>query len=254
MRPPVSREGYLFLRLPPDLAAMFAATTDRDGAFTLSGIPVGAQVQAKIDAREFGSPVVHWTEVDRSTITLDGRTAQVGGSVVTLDGKALRGPLSLEIRSTQRSESSTQHSFVLQIAKTVMVGTDGSFRFDAVPPGPYELSQPIDPKAVYRAEPLADLKVTPGADVTGLRVNAIAQFAIKGRVIDAVNGEGIAGVNLAIGYLSDGTIHSAGQVDTDRDGRYEEFRASRPEKSTSASSPFLRTTFRLRSRNHRNST
>src|SRR5262249_9738986 len=130
-------------------------------------------------------------------------------------------PLSLEIRRTGPIEPRTKDSFSLFVAKTVMVGVDGAFRFDAVPPGRYEISQPLDPKALYRAEPLGDLRVMPTADMTGLRVNVSAQFGINGRVIDAVGGVGIAGVNLAIGSVSNGTMRSVGQVDTDREGRYD---------------------------------
>lgn len=221
MRPPAAREGYLYARLPPDLAATFAATTDRDGAFTLSGIPVAADVQARIDAPQYGSPLVYWKPDNGSVVTLDGRIAQVAGSVATTDGKALRGPLSLLIRRTGPIESRAQDSFTLYIAKTVTVGTDGAFRFDALPPGRYEISQPLDPRALYQAESLGDIRVMPSSGVTGLRVNVTTQFAIKGRVIDAVSGSGISGVSLAIGSVSDGAIRSVGQVDTDREGRYE---------------------------------
>ena len=183
-----------YLRLTPALARPLATKTAADGSFTLRGIPAGCDVQANVTHAGFGTPRVSWESTKPVTIALDGRVGRVHGRLVTPDGKDLPSKLSLSVVRSQPADEPTSRPFVLLYFKRVSVQGDGRFQFDELPPGHYGIHLESDPDCGYKADPVGDVNVGPGATIGDLKISLQRLVAITGRVVDATSGEGVEAV------------------------------------------------------------
>jgi hypothetical protein len=189
------RHGSVGLALSPDVAAWHAARTDAHGAFTLRDIPTGMSVSVVIDSARFGRPRITWDPKRPVEITLDERLGSVGGRVVSPEGPAPAGTrVNVASASGGFLAGNTQYrQFVLRSAAT---GPDGAFRCDGLPPGQYDAETDVRPEAPFDEGRLGGIKVGPGADVAALELRLQRLPVITGRVVDAVDGRGLAGVEV----------------------------------------------------------
>jgi protocatechuate 3,4-dioxygenase beta subunit len=126
-------------------------------------------------------------------ITLDDRLGSVGGRFVPHEGPGLAGTHVIVSRANGGFVGATKHyeQFVL---RSIPTGQDGSFRCDGLPPGRYDLQTDVPPEAPFDEGRLHGIEVGPGADVAALELRLQRLPVITGRVVDAVDGQGLAGV------------------------------------------------------------
>ena len=223
------RSSADYVRLTPALAGPLATTTAEDGSFTLRRIPKGCQVHATLSTRGFGAPRVSWDSTKPVTIALDGRIGRIEGRLVTSDAGILPSELPVSLRRSSPPDDHPGGSFQLLYFKTLKVGGDGRFRFEDVPPGRYAISVDADPDSGYKADPIPEVEVGPDARVAGLNVPLRRLVTIKGRVVDATSGAGVAGVGMSASLLS-GQFLQHGDID-ETDARGATPSTSRPGKS-----------------------
>jgi hypothetical protein len=224
-RIPVDHPGPDSIEMPTELAAPFRATTAADGTFAIKGVPERAELETTIASPGSGDIRVFWDTTRPVTIVLDRRSGRVEGQLESADGRGLPGEPAILLRSTVPPPGPVR----VYAVRTATVGKDGSFRFDRVPPGTYELHPAPKPGAPYSTNPIARVEVRPDAVAqVQVRPDAVArlnprqgQFTIAGRVVDARTGRGIKGVGVRPGLLGErNSIEFGDQAETDADGRY----------------------------------
>ena len=215
------RSGSDYARLSPEIARDYAAKTGADGSFVLKGVPRDMEVAANVSAPGFGTPRINWRTDGPVSITLDGRVGRIRGRVIVPADRGERGAIPLSVRRTVADEERKEANPGWFYFKTIAVGDDGTFRFDDLPPGRYQIELGFDADSPYRAEPLKDIEVGPGAEVAGLEVPLRALLTVRGRVVDAEDGRGIAHVAIEA-YLDERqSLMHQGRTETDAEGRYE---------------------------------
>jgi protocatechuate 3,4-dioxygenase beta subunit len=190
------RHGSVGVALSPDVAAWHAARTDTGGAFRLRDIPVGMSVSVVIGSPRFARPRFTWDPKRPVEITLDDRLGSVGGRLVPHEGPGLAGTHVIVSSANGGFLGGNKHyqQFVL---RSIPTGQDGSFRCDGLPPGTYDIQTDVPPEAPFEQGRLHGIEVGPGADVAALELRLQRLPVITGRVVDAVDGQGLAGVSVA---------------------------------------------------------
>jgi protocatechuate 3,4-dioxygenase beta subunit len=213
---PVRQSGFL----PPALAREMAAETAADGSFVLRGLPAGGSVSAKIIAAGFGAPTARWELGKPLTIQLD-RPGSISGSLVCQQepGAAAGIKLRLLPRSSRpEPEAGGAAVSKLGIAQTAK---DGTFRFDEVVPGNYQIVLERDEKLTYYFELSPPLDVKPGQAVSGVTMPLRRAIAVKGKVVDQQTGQGIKDVSVLLYTATDRTQPSTSSTArTDEKGEF----------------------------------
>ncbi len=189
------RHGSAGVALSPDVAAWHAARTDPGGAFRLRDIPIGMSVSVVIESPRFARPRITWDPKRPVEITLDDRLGSVRGRLVPHEGAGLAGTHVIVASANGGFLGGNKHyqQFVL---RSIPTGHDGSFRCEGLPPGRYDIQTDVRPEAPFEGGLLHGIEVGPGADVAALEPRLQRLPVITGRVVDAVDGRGLAGVGV----------------------------------------------------------
>ncbi len=217
----MSRTNVDGIWLSPEPRALLRTKTAADGSFVLNGIPKGAQIAASIASPVHGTPTVWWDTGQEVTIALDSRLGRIRGRLKPPDGLSVPRELSVGLNNARRPEVSAPAPFELSSHKSAEVDKDGTFQFDALPPGPYAINAYFDKDGMIAIKTQAEVEVRPGA-VAEVEIPLQRVPMITGRVIDARTGKGIAGVKLASLLQNPPTNPNlfVAEATTDADGRY----------------------------------
>ena len=208
------------ISLSRDVARRHAARTDREGSFTLRHIPKDAMITVTIEAPAFASPSLRWHTTAPMKIVLDSRLGRVRGRIEPNVEPSPQGRMRVFL-SEDSGGYVRVNSYALRVYKETRVEADGSFQFDNVPPGRYSIQADTPFDGPYDSQGVYGVTVAPGSAVAGLAVKVRRLPVIEGRVIDAENGQGLAGVNLGV-LLGQNPYNSAWhpRASTDAQGRY----------------------------------
>jgi RNA polymerase sigma factor (sigma-70 family) len=209
-----------YIRLSPEVGAVFRTTTASDGSFVLPGIPRGAGIFAAIAAPAFGSPAVSWDTTQTVSIVLDSRLGRIQGRLRPPDARGLPRELSLGLHLAPRPAGSARRPFELvYIFKSALVDQDGAFQFGGLPPGRYVVNAYFNRDGIIATKPENEVEVGPGA-VAQLEIPIQRLPRVTGRVVDARTGKGIAGIGLRSLSREAGRNLFVAEATTDAEGRY----------------------------------
>jgi len=210
-----------YVRLSPELTALFRTTTAADGSFVFKGIPPGARVHANVAAPAFGSPTISWNTTRPVTIVLDGRLGRIKGRLKPPDARGFARQFRLPLHSSPQSGNSALGPYEVFCRRDGSTDKDGAFQFDNLPPGRYVVDTFFGQDGLIAPKPQYEIEVRPGADAQ-LEVPLQRLPTITGRLVDSQTGKGIAGVNLMSLLLEEGKGWNqfVGEATTGADGRY----------------------------------
>lgn len=211
------------LQLIPELSERFTAITDSEGRFTLFGLPESSHILAKTSVPSLNGREFFWT----SSATPDLRV-EPGG---TIRGKLTNRPAEefgdqLELLLTGMGRQVVQAQATVRYTARIRTQPDASFEINDVPPGQYALRIsplrsgfviPIEWNAAVRCESRPD-EITDGVELALSDV-----ISVRGRVIDAKTGEGIAGASVSFSMQEDRVRRPIGSSTTDANGEYRAF-------------------------------
>jgi hypothetical protein len=152
-------------------------------------------VSVVIDSPRFARPCITWDPKRPVEITLDDRLGSVGGRLVPHEGPGLGGTHVIVASANGGFLGGNKHyqQFVL---RSIPTGQGGSFRCAGLPPGLYDIQTDVRPEAPFDGGLLHGIEVGPGANVAALELRLQRLPVITGRVVDADDGRGIAGVEV----------------------------------------------------------
>jgi hypothetical protein len=183
------------IELIPDIVAEPAAETDAGGTFRLRGIPVGAQITAVIESARFGRPSIAWDSTKPVEVELDDRLGAIRGRLFPHEGPGLAG--TRVVLGSDNGGFLSGRSYSMYVSRDTEVGRDGSFKFDGLPPGRYMIQAVLRPDAPYDDLCMVHgIEIGPGEERAGFALRLQRQPVITGRVVDAVDGRGLAGVEV----------------------------------------------------------
>ena len=200
--------------------AAYRTATAEDGSFVLKSFPKGARLQAAVETQGLGWLHFQWNVSQPVTLAFHDHVGQIKGRIKLPDAGELPAGVSVLAQLNERSGGPTTGYYQRLHSKTVPVAKNGSFLMDGLPPGRYQLDIVIDQNAPIAQERVEHADVRPDA-VAPVEIAAERLVRIRGRVVDAVSGKGIAGVPVR-GYRTDSerSIDRSQVVKTDAEGRY----------------------------------
>ncbi len=217
---PLDAPGHRGVELPPELAADLRTETGADGTFTLHRVPAGGSIVSRATAPGFGSPRVAWNLNTPITLRLD-RAGSIRGALVAPGGATGLDALKLSLYMGTDPEKAKDAGFRVYGSANTRPGKDGRFQFDDVPPGSGRLFTGLSGSSLpyYTKEPIP-IVVKPG-EATPVEVKLLPAVAVRGQVVDAASGKGIAGVAVSVNKVLDqGLATSWRTTTTDAEGRF----------------------------------
>jgi len=215
------REGWHFpsVTLFDKLKTELETETDAQSNFILRGLPTRGSAMATVTAPGFGAP---WVRFDLSvpvTIRLDRAGSASGSLTAEADAGAVAG---VEVRARLKSSQvrPEKAGFQLIVYAKVVTGEDGTFRFDELPAGTYDISPYLARKSGVYANPLEAVKVHAAETTARLTIPLHRALRLRGRVVDKETGAGIADVEIYFSRLVERTWLHAGTGTTDAEGNY----------------------------------
>jgi hypothetical protein len=215
----MNRTNTDFVWLSKEVRALFRTTTAADGSFILKGVPQGERITATMPATKFGGPMVSWDTSQAVTITLDSRLGRITGRLRLPDGKGVARSLPLGLHGPPRSPAFRTRPFELFLSKDTSTAPDGSFLFDGLPPGRYVIEAYFNQDGIIARQPQTEIDVGPGA-AARVEIATLRQPMIRGRIVDARTGKGVAGVGVESLWRERSQNLYVGEAKTDADGRY----------------------------------
>src|SRR5262249_47989707 len=163
-------------------------------------------------------PLYSWPLSEPIIITLDSRPGRIEGRYKAADRGRLDGAPPLRLRLLPLYPG---RKFRLAYSRRVEAGPDGSFQFDALPPGRYEITPELAADSRFLGAPLRNVAVGRGARVAGLEIALEPTVTITGRVVEAETGKGLAGIRVWGRPVASRTPPpSIPPPETDAEGRY----------------------------------
>ena len=217
---PLDDRAHREVALSPELAADLGTETGADGAFTLRRVPVDGSVVSRVTAPGFGSPRVAWNLKAPVTLRLD-RVGSIRGALVAPSGATGLDTLKLSLWVGTDPEKAKDAGFRVFDSANRGPGKDGRFQFDDVSPGSGRISVSLyESNLPYYTKESIPIVVKPG-EITPLEVELLPAVAVRGQVVDAVSGKGIAGVAISVNRVTDqGYSTSWRRTTTDAEGRF----------------------------------
>ena len=166
-------EPWLWLsRLPPSVARELGTVTALDGTFVLKVLPIRidttTRVSASIVAGEFGRVDAHWDYGSPITIQLE-KTGSVGGSLVCRTNPSAAAGITLELVHLE-STSSDDRGYSIYYHGRAVTQRDGTFCFDGVVPGKYQIGIVTDDQFPYYLDAMDPFEVNPGRAISAIAV------------------------------------------------------------------------------------
>jgi protocatechuate 3,4-dioxygenase beta subunit len=199
-----ARTGQNFaemVRLPPEVTDHYRAETNAEGMFILRDVPSGARMIADVEAAGFARLTLDWDTATPLELRLPRPAAVVGRLIGGADADRAGHSLTLETADSPRRQT-TRGPVVVSVSQTIPAGSDGTFRFEAVPPGKYTL-RPAERKVGPLYLESRPIEVNAGAEVTGLDWPLKPARKLRGQVVDAKTGAGVAGATVALSRFRD---------------------------------------------------
>jgi RNA polymerase sigma factor (sigma-70 family) len=207
------------MELVPETAAAYAAHTAADGSFALKAIPQGSLVEVKITPQGREPARVSWNTAQPAVITLDHRLGRIKGRLKPTDAGGFTGEMLVRVSLDGPRGKSAPGPVTLRYNAGMNVSKDGSFRFDGLPPGHYELSASSEKDAPFIAKAVGDIEVAPNGEAT-VEVPLDRLVTVTGRVIDAQTGKGVADIPVACYHVDNNSLGEMRSAQTDAEGRY----------------------------------
>ncbi len=191
----LGRPGFRHFLLPEELAEQLGAKTDATGAFKLQVTPPGGRVWLSVSAEGYGTCKFSH-EMDISAFRLQ-RAGSIKGRIVA--------PEKLPDMAKARLMASGRISGhdVSASSGKAKVDADGEFEFPQLPPGSYSLRIYSQPGDAYHVQAKSDIEVKSGKE-TVVELQAQKTAMLRGRVIAADTGEGLADVSVSISEAPSG--------------------------------------------------
>ena len=190
-----SRPGFRHFSLPEELAEQLGASTDATGAFNLRVTPPGGRAWLSVSAEGYGRCSFS-DEMDFSALRLQ-RAGSIKGRIVAPE--KLPDMAKARLRASGRISG---HD-VSASSGEAKVDADGGFEFTQLPPGSYSLYIHSQPGDAYHVQAKSDIEVKSGEE-TVVELQAEKTASIRGRVIAADTGEGLAEVRISISEAPSG--------------------------------------------------
>jgi RNA polymerase sigma factor (sigma-70 family) len=201
-----------------ETAEPYRTVTAADGSFALAGIPLGSSLEAEVMAHGFGATRISWNTTQPGTVSLDRRRGRINGRLRPTDGRGFAGSMRVFVRYDGPLRVAKPGPVRLEYHDGVEVDKDGSFRFDGLPPGRYEVGSWAQDKALFVAKGVLAVEVSPNGTATA-EVPVERLIALTGRVVDAETGKGIPDIPVVSYRLNNMYLEDMRSANTAADGR-----------------------------------
>jgi hypothetical protein len=183
---PVDWDSYF----PPTLAERCTARTATDGSFVLPDMPKEGDLEVTIEAGAFGRCSAVWELKKPVTCRLAPAGTATGRCILVPGRRAVAG---IGLHLLGHSFANAQSDFVSHHG-CCRTGADGTFRFEGLPPGEYELM--LDPlvETPYYLPQALTLTIKAGHNCSEIEVQLHSAAEVEGEVVDADSGQGIQDV------------------------------------------------------------
>jgi hypothetical protein len=175
-------------------------------------------VEADVNAQGLRTTRISWRTTDAGLVTLDRRLGRVNGRLKPNDARGYSGSMWVYVRYDRPLGQSAAGPVSLRYHAGMEAEKDGTFHFDGVPPGRYQVSASSRNDTPFMAKSVG-VEVGPNGVAT-VEVPLERLVTITGRVVDAETGKGVAGIPLAAYRLEYNTLKDMRSARTDADGRY----------------------------------
>jgi hypothetical protein len=222
-REQVQRDGCT---IPDAFRAAYTATTDRAGDFAIENLPSSVgHVTSDVESSEYGNPTVTWNVEAPSTLRLE-RAGRIRGRIDPVPSAQSLDGIRARICRSFSKEPNSQLPYSVNFSARVPISTDGSFEFNGVPPGSYELFATIDPSVAWVPERanLARVQLTAGMQAAELVVTVHPAVAVRGRVVEKQGGRAVGAACVVVyepaGQFRSKTVWNETATFTDDLGRF----------------------------------
>jgi RNA polymerase sigma factor (sigma-70 family) len=169
------------------------AVTDADGRFRLKGVPVGAGIFAELNVPGFGKPQMSW----KQDAPCDLKLEKAGAIAIRFEGAADPAKLAgLTLTPSRKPEPGKPAIRIFDRTKIVASGR-ADLTVTGIVPGRYTLQPSSDWNCPYLADPSPEFTIPPGR-VGEVVVKVRLAAEVRGRVVDAKTGAGVAADSVGI--------------------------------------------------------
>ena len=219
-----------YAQVPKGFSASWQTKTDKDGRFSMSGIPAGGAGAFKVEHPTIESLSVQFNFGKPVRIKLDAAVACSGKIKLpdnfdrtSLDGKSI-GKVNLACylgRNKNGEVVQDQNSVVMRYVSkfSAPIDDDLNFHFDGVYPGAYRVNIAFSDSILLAAPSKIPLwSVT--TEVEPLVVETVPLFRVSGKVVSSTTGEAVAGAKVDVNRIVNSSLRYVAQPITDDQGVY----------------------------------
>ncbi len=218
--------------IPKDWRDLVSGKTDVEGIVSLPYVVPEAMTEVRIQIPGQDSEIVatgnyflntkpaakaphHHFKLPKSSGSLEGKIEVTGGQ--------LPQDLILEISTETSMTDEPRRLQTLGVAKA-KVGADGRFKVNSIAAGTLTIKPFLPVDQALRAELPRSIRVVAGK-TTPLSINVVKGVHLRGRIVAADSGDGLAGIRFQILYGSSAqepqNMHNSIDIVTDDQGRYQ---------------------------------
>jgi 5-hydroxyisourate hydrolase-like protein (transthyretin family) len=214
-------DDYYSATLSSEFSQKCRAETADDGSFMLDFLPVDEIVVAEITAPGFGSYQARWGLQKPVTLRLE-KPGKIEGVFAAPSGAHSLAGIKLYLGNRAGINSAQEPEFKISPLRHEAVSDkDGRFHFLDLPPGKYTVHPRLEESNLpFFAKSSEVLEVKPG-EAVALSLPLQPAVEVRGQVVDAKTGQGIAGVEVAFLYKNkNGPYTWKRNATTDASGKY----------------------------------
>ncbi len=204
------------LGTPAELQKAWTVRTDGSGRFQLPSLPERGSIVAAVTTGA-GVPFLLTWGLDNTLPLRLPATGSLRGRLETAADQEVVSSVRIRLRR-EALEAANETSFLLDDEKDVTPHADGSFAVDGIFCGDYSLDVNLAGRSDWYADPLPRVAVGPQPDPPAVTIHLRRAAQVRGRVVDARTGHGIAAVSGAI-FDQQGKRY-VGTVKTNADGNF----------------------------------
>ena len=204
--------GNQALQLEADspLAQEIGALSDSKGQFTLQGVPANAPLELSVSGEKYATQIVQTQSGAAVKVNLRPGAA-LRGQVVGTNGAPLVG-LVVYVQNQAGKGS---------VAAQALTNADGSYRFDGLEAGTYNVMFRPAPDAEFVIAAREGALAVAGESRDLKTARAVAGVLVRGRVVDADSKAGVAGIGVSVyGPAQPQSSGDVRSVTTDKDGNF----------------------------------